>query len=53
MEANALRCAHYQHSDYLLDLCDKYGLLVWAELPLVGRINEGENFGNTTKGFGL
>ena len=33
--ANAVRCSHYQQSDEFYSLCDKSGLLVWAELPLV------------------
>jgi beta-galactosidase len=33
--ANAVRLAHYQHSQYFYDLCDKYGLVVWAEIPVV------------------
>ncbi|ANW95305.1 hypothetical protein AXE80_02940 [Wenyingzhuangia fucanilytica] len=44
MGANALRCAHYQHSDYLMDLCDKAGLLVWSEIPQVGSIKEHDDF---------
>jgi len=36
--ATAVRCAHYQHSDYFYRLCDQAGILVWAELPLVGQI---------------
>lgn len=49
MGANALRCAHYQHSDYLMDLCDKTGLLVWAELPQVATIRENPEFIATTR----
>jgi beta-galactosidase len=33
--ANAVRLAHYQHSQYFYDLCDRYGLIVWAEIPVV------------------
>ncbi|HEX7655334.1 MAG TPA: glycoside hydrolase family 2 TIM barrel-domain containing protein, partial [Verrucomicrobiae bacterium] len=35
MGVNAVRCAHYQHSDYFYQLCDQAGLLVWAEIPQV------------------
>ncbi|GAA3617227.1 glycoside hydrolase family 2 TIM barrel-domain containing protein [Flavivirga amylovorans] len=49
MGANALRCAHYQHSDDLVDLCDKAGILVWSEIPLVGSMNEDKAFAETTK----
>lgn len=38
MGANALRLAHYPHSYTFLDLCDRYGLLVWAEIPLVNKV---------------
>lgn len=39
--ANAVRLAHYQHSQYFYDLCDKYGLLVWAEIPVVNSAGTG------------
>ena len=33
--ANTLRLAHYQHDQYFYDLCDKYGMIVWAEIPYI------------------
>ena len=33
--ANTVRLAHYQHDQYFYDLCDKYGLIVWAEIPYI------------------
>lgn len=33
--ANTIRLAHYQHDQYFYDLCDQYGLVVWAEIPYV------------------
>jgi beta-galactosidase len=39
--ANALRLAHYPHSQYFLDLCDRYGLVVWAEIPVVNSAGTG------------
>ena len=33
--ANTVRLAHYQHSQYFYDLCDKYGMVVWAEIPYI------------------
>lgn len=35
MGATGIRLAHYQHNDYFYRLCDRYGLVVWAELALV------------------
>ncbi|NLI54337.1 MAG: glycoside hydrolase family 2 protein [Clostridiales bacterium] len=35
--ANTIRLAHYQHDDYFYDLCDKYGMIVWAEIPYISR----------------
>ncbi|KRF04152.1 beta-galactosidase [Paenibacillus sp. Soil766] len=32
---NSIRLAHYQHDDYFYSLCDRYGLLVWAEIPYI------------------
>jgi beta-galactosidase len=39
--ANAVRLAHYQHSQYFYDLCDKYGLVVWAEIPVINSAGSG------------
>ncbi len=36
MGINALRLAHYQHSETIYDLADTAGIVVWAELPWVG-----------------
>ncbi len=35
MGANSVRLAHYQHDQYFYDLCDRYGLIVWAEIPYI------------------
>lgn len=35
--ANTVRLAHYQHDDYFYDLCDRYGMVVWAEVPYISR----------------
>jgi beta-galactosidase len=42
--ANVVRCAHYEHSDYFYSLCDKAGILVWAEIPQVNEINPSPEF---------
>ena len=36
MGANAARLAHYQQAEEMYDLMDKYGIVTWAEIPLVG-----------------
>ena len=33
--ANTIRLAHYQHNQYFYDLCDRYGMVVWAEIPYI------------------
>lgn len=33
--ANSIRLAHYQHDQYFYDLCDKNGMVVWAEIPYI------------------
>lgn len=36
MGANAVRLAHYPQATEVYDLCDRYGMVVWAEIPFVG-----------------
>ena len=33
--ANTIRLAHYQHDQFFYDLCDRYGMIVWAEIPYI------------------
>ena len=33
--ANTIRLAHYQHAQEFYDLCDEYGMVVWAEIPYI------------------
>jgi len=47
--ATVVRCAHYQHSDYFYSLCDKAGILVWAEIPQVNAINLSDQFEETSR----
>ena len=49
MGCTAIRCAHYQHSDYFYSLCDKAGILVWAEIPQVDRIHASAEFAETSR----
>lgn len=35
MGCNTVRLAHYQHDQYFYELCDQYGLAVWAEIPYI------------------
>ncbi len=39
--ATTIRLAHYQHDQYFYDLCDKYGLVIWAEIPYISKHMEG------------
>ena len=47
--ATVVRCCHYQHSDYFYSLCDRAGILVWAELPQVNVVRSTPEFGETTR----
>ena len=47
--ATAVRCAHYQHSDYFYSLCDRAGLLVWAEIPQVDVVHATPQFAETSR----
>jgi len=33
MGANAVRMTNYPHSPYFYELCDRYGVIVWSEIP--------------------
>ena len=35
--ANTIRLAHYQHDQYFYHLCDKNGIVVWAEMPYISQ----------------
>ncbi len=37
MGANTIRLAHYQHDQYFYDLCDEYGMVIWAEIPYISK----------------
>ncbi|MEN8224167.1 MAG: glycoside hydrolase family 2 TIM barrel-domain containing protein [Bacteroidota bacterium] len=39
--ATTIRLAHYQQADYIYDLADSLGILIWAEIPFVNGYKEG------------
>ena len=43
--ANTVRLAHYPYVDYFYDLCDRYGLVVWAEVPFITDIGGSGEYG--------
>ncbi|KAM4794632.1 beta-glucuronidase [Rhinophrynus dorsalis] len=43
--ANSFRTSHYPYAEEIMDLCDKYGIVVIDECPGVG-IRKSESFGN-------
>ncbi|WP_158655114.1 glycoside hydrolase family 2 TIM barrel-domain containing protein [Flavivirga eckloniae] len=44
MGANVLRNAHYPQSRELYDMCDKLGILVWSEIPVVNKVTDTKAF---------
>ena len=38
--ANTIRLAHYQHAQAFYDLCDEYGMIVWAEIPFISAFSD-------------
>jgi len=48
--ATVVRCAHYQHRDYFYSLCDRAGILVWAEIPQVNAVRDTPEFANASRG---
>ena len=42
--ATAIRLAHYQHAQHFYDLCDRYGMVVWAEVPVVNAVTDSAAF---------
>ncbi|MCC8145984.1 MAG: discoidin domain-containing protein, partial [Bacteroidales bacterium] len=49
MGINTVRLAHYPHDPYMYELCDKYGIVVWAEIPFVNEIGTASTFKDITK----
>ena len=47
--ANSIRLAHYQHDQYFYDLCDREGMVIWAEIPFISRASEIDFTGENAK----
>lgn len=47
--ANAVRLAHYQHGDAVLEECDRRGIVVWAEVPVNSLVSTTDPLGNATQ----
>lgn len=47
--ATSIRLAHYQHSQYFYDLCDKEGMVIWAEIPFISVMSRHELEGINAK----
>lgn len=42
MGANSVRVAHYPQAGEWFDLADRYGMIVWAEVPFVNKVSFGD-----------
>jgi len=47
--ATGTRLGHQQRDDYVYDMADKNGMIVWAEVPLINRINDNPEFYQNVK----
>lgn len=47
--AKTVRLAHYQHSEFFYDLCDREGIIVWAEVPFISRYDNLEESNENIK----
>lgn len=46
--ANSIRLAHYQHDPYFYSLCDRTGMVLWAEIPFISVFREGREAHDNT-----
>lgn len=46
MGANFIRISHYPQDDALLEMCDKLGMLVWEEIPVINIVPETPAYGD-------
>lgn len=47
--ATSIRLAHYQHDQYIYDLCDREGLVIWAEIPFISVMSTSDFEGTNAK----
>jgi beta-galactosidase len=47
--ATSIRLAHYQHDQYFYNLCDREGMIVWAEIPFITRMSHEDLTGENAK----
>lgn len=47
--ATSIRLAHYQHSQFFYDLCDREGMVLWAEIPFISIMSQHELEGINAK----
>lgn len=47
--ANSIRLAHYQHNQNFYDLCDREGMIVWAEIPFISIMSQSDLEGINAK----
>lgn len=51
MGANSIRLTHYQHGRTVHELADRYGLILWDEIPLVTMWTQGSGRKEATPGL--
>jgi len=49
MGTNFIRISHYPQDDALIEMCDRMGMLVWEEIPIVDIVTESEIYANNCK----
>jgi beta-galactosidase len=47
--ATSIRLAHYQHDQYFYDLCDREGMVIWAEIPFISVMSTSDFEGTNAK----